>query len=354
MSFEPDYRHIVDVAMNKKPARFPLYEHIVSTEIMAKVLDVDMTMPDSGKESDADYREFYSNYCRFWKETTYDTVSFECCFGHALPDSGALCGGRPGPIQNRGDFEKYPFDGIADTYWQYYTPHLDALAAVMPEGMKAIGGCGNGVFEIIQDLVGFEYLCLMQADDPELVADLFVKIGDIMTGVWSQMLERYGDVFCVCRMGDDLGYKTATMLSPPTIIEHIVPQYRRIIKLVHDAGKPFLLHSCGNIFAVMDEIIDAGIDAKHSNEDLIAPYSEWIDRYSDRIGLFGGIDVGLICQEEPQAIFDYVVEHGTEYRKRANGYALGSGNSIPDYVPVEKYLAMVDAVKEIRRREAQG
>jgi hypothetical protein len=33
------------------------------------------------------------------------------------------------------------------------------------------------------------------------------------------------------------------------------------------------------------------------------------------------------------------------------GYGLGSGNSIPGYIPVEGFQAMVDAVKEIRRRE---
>ena len=194
---------------------------------------------------------------------------------------------------------------------------------------------------------------MMMVDDQQLFSDLYVKIGDLMAILWSQMLERYGDVFCVCRFGDDLGYKTATMLSPATIVENIIPQYRRIIKMVHDASKPFLLHSCGNIFAVMDEILDAGIDAKHSNEDQIAPYGEWIDRYSDRIGLFGGIDVNLLCKEDTQTIFDNVVLNGTEYRKSANGFALGSGNSIPNYVPVEKYLAMIDAAKEIRRRESR-
>lgn len=28
-----------------------------------------------------------------------------------------------------------------------------------------------------------------------------------------------------------------------------------------------------------------------------------------------------------------------------------TGNSIPDYVPVDAYLAMIDAVQELRRRE---
>ncbi len=67
----------------------------------------------------------------------------------------------------------------------------------------------------------------------------------------------------------------------------------------------------------------------------------------------GGIDVDVLCQETPETIFAYVAEKGRAYRDQAQGYALGSGNSIPDYVPVEGYLAMVRAAQEIRRQEAE-
>ena len=46
----------------------------------------------------------------------------------------------------------------------------------MPVGMKAYGGCGYGIFESAQDLVGYESLCVMQYLDPELFSDLFNKI----------------------------------------------------------------------------------------------------------------------------------------------------------------------------------
>ena len=54
------------------------------------------------------------------------------------------------------------------------------MGACLPPGMQAIGGPGNGVFEISEDLVGFQYLAYMLADDPELFADLFRRIGDLM------------------------------------------------------------------------------------------------------------------------------------------------------------------------------
>jgi uroporphyrinogen decarboxylase len=165
------------------------------------------------------------------------------------------------------------------------------------------------------------------------------------------MIREYSDVFVFFRMGDDLGHKTATMLDPDTIRQYILPQYRRIIQLVHRAEKRFLLHSCGNIFSVMDDIIACGIDAKHSNEDQIAPFDRWINGYGQKIGLLGGIDVNTLCLASYEEVYREVLEKGRSYRAQARGYALGSGNSIPEYVPVEGFMAMMDAAKEIRRSE---
>ena len=316
---------------------------------MEKILDVEFAHMEKGDSVDLD--GFFSQYCRFWKEMTYDTVSYEVCVTEILPGGGALLGETKGVIQNQADFDAYPWSDVSRIFWETASPRFDALANNMPEGMKAIGGIGNGVFEISEDLVGFHQLCLMQLDDPKLFANLYKKIGSLLADLWKTLLDKYPELFCVCRTGDDMGYKSQTLLSPETVIAHIVPQYRQIIKHVHDAGLPYLMHSCGCIFDVMEHIIATGIDAKHSNEDVIAAYDRWIEDYGDRIGMFGGIDTDRVCRMKPDELYEFVIEKGTHFRSKAKGYALGSGNSIPDYVPVEGYLAMVKAAQEIRKRE---
>lgn len=94
-----------------------------------------------------------------------------------------------------------------------------------------------------------------------------------------------------------------------------------------------------------------GIDAKHSNEDQIAPFDEWIKRYNGQIGLFGGFDVNLLSLGTYQSVYDEVLRKGTEYRRICKGYGLGSGNSIASYVSVDGFRGMIDAVKQIRRKE---
>jgi len=347
--FAPDYRHFEAVLANRRPARLPLYEHIVSPAVMEQVLDEEFATTFEG--APAELGAFFEPYCRFFRELTYDVVSFEMCVCDILPDHGALMGGRPGPIQTRGDFDSYPWQELPDRFWQRAAPRFDALVAALPKGMKAVGGIGNGVFEISEDLVGLEYLPYMQVDDPPLYAELYDRIGDLLVELWTEFLARWGEHFVAGRIGDDLGFKTSLLTNPRTVREQVVPQYRRIIDVVHAADKPFLWHSCGCIFQVMDDFLAAGIDAKHSNEDGIAPFTRWIEDYGDRIGLLGGFDMDFLCRKEPAQIQQEVTRLGTQYRATAHGYALGSGNSIPDYVPVENYLAMVHGAQQIRSHE---
>jgi len=294
--------------------------------------------------------DYFSRYIEFWRTNTYDAFDYEAAICDIIPGHGAILGGK-GPIQTREDFERYPFDDIPRIFWETYTPRLESLRRVTPAGMKAYGGCGYGIFETAQDLVGMESFCMMQYIDPELFADIFKKIEWLYRTLWTRMASEWGDIFVFFRMGDDLGHRTSTMLSPDTIRTYILPLYKMVIDIAHHAGKRFLLHSCGNIFEVMPDIIALGIDAKHSNEDQIAPFGEWIERYGSQIGLFGGFDMNELILNPYDYVYEKVLREGVEFRARTQGYGLGSGNSIPDYMSEEGFRAMVEAAKEIRRRE---
>ncbi|MFP4176196.1 MAG: uroporphyrinogen decarboxylase family protein [Candidatus Brocadiia bacterium] len=348
MDFEPDYRHFEAVMENRRPRRLPIYEHIICPEIMETVLETSFAELIEGGPSDI--REYFRHYTSFFRRMTYDVVSFEVGITDILPEHGAITGGGPGPVQTPEDFESYPWDELVERYWDRAAGRFDALCASLPAGMKAVGGVGNGLFEISEDLVGLERLPMMQVDYPDLYSRLYRRIGDLMVEIWEGFLRRYSRHFVACRFGDDLGYRSSLLTNPRTVREHIIPHYSRIIDLVHSYDLSFLWHSCGNIFEIMDDAIEAGIDAKHSNEDAIAPFDRWIELYGDRIGLLGGFDMDFLGRRAPEDVYQRVVEDGMRYRRQARGYALGSGNSIPDFIPVENYLAMIRAAKDIRNR----
>jgi len=112
--------------------------------------------------------------------------------------------------------------------------------------------------------------------------------------------------------------------------------------MTHEAGLPYILHSCGNVAAIMEDLIDGvAIDAKHSFEDAIMPAGQFKRRYGDRIGTLGGVDVDVLARQDPPTIRSYVRKLIDECAPGGR-FAVGSGNSIPDYIPPENYLTMMD------------
>ena len=344
-NFIPDYNNIIKAALNQIPDRVPFYEHQIANNIISDVMGVKLN--DIETYSDNRLDDYFSTYCNFFKKLGYDTVSFERILSGVMPGNGALYGHEEGCIKTREDFESYPWDVIKDIYFEKNSRYFEALERNMPVGMKAIGGVGNGVFECVQDITGYMNLCYIKVDDIRLYEELFSRVGDILYDIWEEFLKLYSDTFCVMRMGDDLGFKTNTLLPPDDIINFIIPKYKRVIDLIHSYDKPFLLHSCGNIFGIIDELIDAGIDAKHSNEDEIAPMHVWYENYGEQIANFGGIDADILCRYSKDEIRNYVMEI-FKLSKGLKGIALGSGNSIPDYMPVGNYLTMMETLSELR------
>jgi uroporphyrinogen decarboxylase len=93
----------------------------------------------------------------------------------------------------------------------------------------------------------------------------------------------------------------------------------------------------------MDDVIDTlKYDGKHSFEDTIQPVEQAYEQYGKRIAILGGIDVDFICRSDPAAVHERA-KAMVERAGTLGGYALGSGNSIPSYVPHEGYFAMIAA-----------
>lgn len=347
-NYTPDFTRLVAAAYNREVDMLPLYEHAVSWEVQSAILGEELGEMLSGGATDI--ARAFARSSGFLASNGYDVYPFEGCITEIVQGGEALMG-RAGPIiENLEDVNRYPWQELPDRYFERFDPLFQALERSLPPGMKAVGGVGNGVFEIAQDFVPLTQLAYLEVDEPDAFSLLWKRIGDVMLAIWKRFLERYGETWCVCRIGDDFGFKTSLLMRPDTHRGHILPQYRRLIDLVHSYNRPFLLHSCGAIWEIMDDLINCGIDAKHSNEDAIAPFSRWLELYGNRIGTFGGVDMNVLCMEDETAIRAYVtevLENAVDYP----GVAIGSGNQIADYVPPEGFLAMVETVREFRNKK---
>lgn len=217
---------------------------------------------------------------------------------------------------------------------------LDDAAALLPDGAGLVlFGCG-GVLENALKLMGYEAMCMATMDDPQLLGDVFEAVGSRLVRYFRRAVDHpaVGAVFST----DDWGFKTQPMLSPDQIRRYVFPWHRGIVEAAHAAGVPAILHSCGNLETLMDGVIDElGYDGKHSYEDAILPVEDAWDRFGERIAIVGGIDVDFLCRESPEAVHDRC--RALLEKTGSRGYILGTGNSVPEYIPHESYFAMVAA-----------
>jgi uroporphyrinogen decarboxylase len=141
---------------------------------------------------------------------------------------------------------------------------------------------------------------------------------------------------------DDMGFRSGTLVAPKHLRQYVFPIHKQIADAAHQNGKLFLMHSCGNLAKVMEDLIeDVGIDAKHSFEDQILPVEDFYAQYSGRISVIGGLDVDLLTRGSEEQIRQRTRQI-LQACAPGGAYMLGSGNSIANYVPVENFLAMLD------------
>jgi len=264
---------------------------------------------------------------------------------HAVADSAdsAREGGRQfveqekGPITTWDEFEAFPWPDPAAAS----TRSLEWFENNLPEGMCVIGGGGFAHFaEYLTWLMGYQTLCIALCIDRELVAAIAQRLLDM----YVVMLERILEFDCVKMVwaADDMGFRNGTLVSPNDLREFVLPGHRAMAAMCHAKGRPYLLHCCGKIDAIMNDLIDdVKIDAKHSFEDNIESVADAKAAYGNRIAVIGGIDVDFLCRATEHEIRDRV-RRTLEQCHPTGGYALGTGNSVANYIPLENYLAMVD------------
>jgi uroporphyrinogen decarboxylase len=362
----PDFEHLKKVLMRETTeGPVPIIELSADAEIMAAVTGIDFppsgftklkTMYRDGSVGEMDLEtietgaRFMELSVGFSKMVGYDYATSMTIV--PIRRTGANLRNDPnyeetvrtwqeehqGLIMNRGDYEAYDWPSIESIS----ILALDLLQGMMPPGMKALCFV-MGIFEDLCALMGLEQMAYKSIDEPELLGDILENL----TVLCEEAVDRTaahpacGAIF----YADDLGHTNSTMVSPAFMREWIFPRQKRIADACHSHGKPFILHSCGQVDAIMDDLIETvGIDAKHSFQDNIEPVEEVYRKYGDRIAILGGVDVDLLSRGTTEQVRTRTREI-LEACAPGGGYCMGSGNSLPNFVSVENYYAMLDETR---------
>jgi len=347
---KPDFERVLSVLMLEESNRVPLFELYVDLEVVEALTSNPAVSLDFSRKG---HRSFYIDMVKkFFMGLGYDYIPIEVSVNfpplkrRVARDTVALSGVRggirswmneaEGVIKTVSDLELLP--DPSDPNAVDYTL-LEELCKTLPDGVKVICGVGpGGVFEISSWLMGLQPFLISLYRDEKLISSLFERVGR----TYLEFYRHVAELNCVgaLSLGDDLGYKKGTMMSPKQIRKYILPWYKRFTETAHNCGKPFILHSCGNLESIMEDIINVGIDGKHSYQEPFASVKEAKEKYGDKIAILGGVDVDKLTRLRIDELKSYVLEIIWSCAP-GGGYALGSGNSVTNYMNLENYREII-------------
>jgi uroporphyrinogen decarboxylase len=266
------------------------------------------------------------------RATVEDTADMAHSGGRTYQDE------HTGPIMSWEDFERFAWP---DPSAPGLTDDLEWYQENLPEDMCIVGSGGLGHFaEELTWLMGYETLCYALFDKRDLVGAIADRLREIYRVTMGRILEF--DRVTMTWGSDDMGFRTALLISPDDTRQFVLAGHKELATMSHAAGRPYLLHSCGNLSEIIDDLVDdVKIDAKHSFEDTIEDVRQIKRTYGQRIALLGGIDVDFLCRSDETSIRQRVRET-LDACMDGGGYCLGTGNSVTNYIPLENYLAMLD------------
>ena len=329
----PDFANLLSVLGKKTPSRPTLFEFFLNDTLEAKLAQWD-GVP-------ATEEDYFRCKIQAFKNAGYDYATIRACqfFFYDVENvhKKASQSANDGVlISDRESYGKYNWERPAD----YYNGRVERIEKFLPDDMKFIVYGPGGVLENLIELVGFDNLCFMLFDDPELVKMIVDNIGKSLCEYYELTINH--DSVGAIISNDDWGFKTQTMLSTDDMREYIFPWHKKIVEIAHAAGKPVILHSCGKLDTVYDDIINGlGYDGKHSYEDTICPVEDMYDKLKGKIAVLGGIDMDFVCRMPQEDIYNRCAN--MLKKTGCEGYALGTGNSVPEYLPDDNFLTMISA-----------
>lgn len=338
-NFEPDFGEILKVFKREVPSRPTLFEYAMNDRVLGKLSGIE-------KEDKSKRLAPFKRLIKAFTNAGYDftTISAWRCNTFSFPKndmeekaSRSLNAGNL--ISDRKSFEEYAWPDASKGDYDLYHD----IGKELPDGMKLVASGNGGLLENVIDICGFENISLLSMLDEELTGQIFDMVGERLLKFYEIVSSI--DAVGACIVNDDWGFKNQTMFPPDTLRRWVFPWHKKMVEVIQSRKKIAILHSCGQVGDVMDDVIeDMRYDAKHSYEDMITPVERAYEKWGEGIAILGGIDMDFLSRRSEKEIRDRSIAM-LEKSGSMGGYALGSGNSIPDYVPDNNLLAMISSVK---------
>lgn len=212
---------------------------------------------------------------------------------------------------------------------------------------------GFSLFERAWTLRGMETLLLDFYDHPEFVRELLNAIADYNIAQVNKALEY--DIDAVY-FGDDWGQQHGLIMGYPLWREFLYPVLRRMYDVVRGAGKRVVIHCCGDVDELFDDLVSMGVDCFNPFQPEVMDVESLLPAYRNRLSFWGGLSTQRLLpfatHAEVRRQTRRLIELGS-----AGGYILSPAHAVEGDVPIENMLAFIEEVRQqaaLKPLPAQG
>ena len=177
---------------------------------------------------------------------------------------------------------------------------------------------------------------------PDFVKDLARIVTDYILEVIDKSADLGADIIA---LGSDLAFNQSTLMSPAQYEDLVLPYHKEITALVHKRGMKIIKHSDGNMWPIMEGMVEAGFDGLHPIQPQCMNIAEVKAKYGKRICLIGNIDCAVPPFGSEEDI-EKTVKETIAIAAPGGGYIISSSNSIHPGCKGENYVAMVRAARK--------
>jgi uroporphyrinogen decarboxylase len=200
---------------------------------------------------------------------------------------------------------------------------------------------GFSLYERAWTLRGMENLMLDFIDHPQFVHELLSAIADYNIAQVREALKYEIDAVY---FGDDWGQQHGLQMGPRTWKEFIYPQLRRMYNVVCRANKFVMIHSCGDVDELFDDLISAGLNCFNPFQPEVMDVASLLQQYRGQLAFHGGLSTQRTLPfgtvEDVQAETRRLLELGAD-----GGYIFAPAHDVEGDVPLENMLAAIDLVQ---------
>ncbi len=278
----------------------------------------------------------------------------------AMPDGALYFEQTHWPFLERDDPDAIS-EALGECMWTAIAAPPGPLVddAALAEGARALRGrtdraiiglFGGNLLEIGQFLYRIDNFLMLLATEPARIHRFLDKLTELHLASLERFLRLVGEHIDVILFGDDLGMQTGPQISPPMYREFFKPRHKTLwTRAKQLADVKVMLHSCGDIRALLPDLIEAGLDATNPVQTSCPGMDarELKAEFGRELAFWGG---GCDTQDIlPNAASDAVAEHvrqQVEILRPGGGFVFQQVHNIMANVPPENIVAMLDAVNQ--------